>query len=144
MQYCSISSAGKVHQDEEQILINAKNREGLWKVYSDVQNIFLLIEKLFRKEIKVFATKIYDKCIIETAVQDPNLLQFYENLCSKAEIKINKEISFNLLENLLGLFVRVRSHTYACNIKERHKLKVNEVRRHSLRTELKERTQAEI
>ena len=101
--------------------------------------MFLLIEKLFRKETKVFATKINDKCIIETAMQDPNLLQFYENLCSIAEIKIDKEISFNLLENLLGLFVRVRSHIYAHIIKERHKLKVNGVKKHSLRTELKKR-----
>ena len=53
MQYCSILSAGKVHQDEEQILVNAKNRGGLWKVYSDVRNMFLLIEELFRKEAKV-------------------------------------------------------------------------------------------
>ena len=67
MQYCSILSAGKVYQDEEQILVNAKNRGGLWKVDSDVQNMFLLIEKLFRKETKVFVIKINDKCIIETA-----------------------------------------------------------------------------
>ena len=38
MQYCSILSAGKVHQDEQQILINAKNRIGLWKVDNDMQN----------------------------------------------------------------------------------------------------------
>ena len=29
MQYCSILSAGKVHQDEQQILVKAKNRVGL-------------------------------------------------------------------------------------------------------------------
>ena len=73
-------------------------------------------------------------------MQDPNFLQFYENLYSKAEIQIDEEISFNLLENLLGLFVRVRSHTYAHNIKGRHKLKVEEVKKHSLRTELKKET----
>ena len=67
MQYCSVLSVGKVHQDEQQILVNAKNRGGLWKVDSDVQNMFLLIEKLFRKETKVFVIKINDKCIIETA-----------------------------------------------------------------------------
>ena len=43
-------------------------------------------------------------------MQDPNLLQFYENICSKAKIKIDEEISFNLLEKLLGLLVRVRPH----------------------------------
>ena len=81
---------------------------------------------------------------METAMQDPNLLQFYENLCSKAGIKIDEEISFNLLENLLGLFVRVRPHTQGRNIKERYKLKVKEVKKHSLRREPKKKTQAEI
>ena len=49
MQYCSILSAGKVHQDEQQILVKAKNRVGLWKVDNDVQNMLLLIEKLIKK-----------------------------------------------------------------------------------------------
>ena len=52
MQYCSVLSVGKVHQDEEEILVNAKNRGSLWKVDSDV-HMFLSIEKLFRKEAKV-------------------------------------------------------------------------------------------
>ena len=43
-------------------------------------------------------------------MQDQNLLQFYENICSKAKIKTDEEISFNLLEKLLGLLVRVRPH----------------------------------
>ena len=109
-----------------------------------MSKIFLLIEKLFRKETKVFVTKINDKCIIETAMEDPNLLQFYENLCCKAKIKIDEEINFNLLEKLLGLFVRVSSHTYVHNFKERHKLKVKDVKKYFLRTELKKKTQAEI
>ena len=29
---------GKAHQDEQQILVNAKNRIGLWKVDNDMQN----------------------------------------------------------------------------------------------------------
>ena len=41
MQYSSILLAGKVHQDEEEILVNAKNRGSMWKVDSDVQNIFI-------------------------------------------------------------------------------------------------------
>ena len=38
IRYCSILSAGKVHQDEQLILINAKNRIGLWKVDNDMHN----------------------------------------------------------------------------------------------------------
>ena len=57
-QYCSILLAGKVYQDDEEILVNAKNRGGLWKVNSDVQNMFLLIEKLFRKEVKLLLLKL--------------------------------------------------------------------------------------
>ena len=37
MQYCSILLGAKVFQGEEQILVNAKDRGGLWKVNNDAQ-----------------------------------------------------------------------------------------------------------
>ena len=61
IQYCNILSAGKVYEYKEQILVNPKNRGRSWKADSTVQNMFLLIEKLFRKEPNVFVTKIDEK-----------------------------------------------------------------------------------
>ena len=49
----------------------------------------------------------------------------FNYLCYDIEPKINKEISFNLLENTLTLFTTVRSFSYAEDIKEKHKIKSN-------------------
>lgn len=48
-----------------------------------MQNMLLLIEKLIKKQANTFLTKVninINKCIIETAIQYPNLLKFYENI----------------------------------------------------------------
>ena len=37
----------------------------------------------------------------------------------------------------MGLFIRMRSHSYARDVKEKHKAKYNEVKMYSLRAELK-------
>ena len=37
----------------------------------------------------------------------------------------------------MDLFIRMRSHSYARDIKEKHEAKYNEVKMYSLRTELK-------
>ena len=44
IQYCSILLGAKVLQDEQQILVNAKDRGGLWKVKNDAQNILSITE----------------------------------------------------------------------------------------------------
>ena len=46
VQYCSILLGAKFFQDEEQILVNAKDRGGLWKVNNDAQNILNITEKM--------------------------------------------------------------------------------------------------
>ena len=38
--------------------------------------------------------------------------------------KVNKEISFNLLENMLLLFTKVRAFSFARDIKERFEAKI--------------------
>ena len=48
MQYWSILLGAKVFLDEEQILVNAKDKGGLWKVNNDAQNILSITEKMFR------------------------------------------------------------------------------------------------
>ena len=49
----------------------------------------------------------------------------FNSLCYGIEPRVNKEISFNLLENTLTLFMTVRSFFYAKNIKRKHKIKSN-------------------
>ena len=57
--------------------------------------MLLLIEKLIKKQTNTFLTKVnINKCIIETAIQYPNLLKFYENIYSKTAIKRSERNKF--------------------------------------------------
>ena len=47
-QCLSILLCCKIHSDDAQILINAEDRGGLWRVNETVQNIFIECEKIFR------------------------------------------------------------------------------------------------
>ena len=52
------------------------------------------------------------------------------------EPRVNTEISFNLLENMLTLFMTVRSFSYAKDIKEKDKIKSNKSKSQLLQREI--------
>ena len=60
----------------------------------------------------------------------------FNSLCYDTEPRVNKEISFNLLENTLTLFTPVHYFCYAKDIKEKHKIKSYKSKSPSLRREI--------
>ena len=65
------------------------------------------------------------------------IISNFNSLCYNIEPRVNKEISFNLLENMLTLFTTVQSFSYAKDIKEKHKIKSNKSKSQSLQREIK-------
>ena len=65
------------------------------------------------------------------------IISNYDSLCHSIEPKVNKELSLNLLESMLELFVKVRMFSFARDIKEKHKVKNKKTKARSLRTEIK-------
>ena len=57
---------------------------------------------------------------------------------------MNKELSLNLLESMLELFVKVRMFSFAGDIKEKHKVKNKKMKARSLKTEIKNLSPAKI
>ena len=51
------------------------------------------------------------------------IISNYDSLCYSTDPKVNKELSLNLLESMLELFVKVRMFSFARDIKEKHKVK---------------------
>ena len=47
----------------------------------------------------------------------------FTSLCYDIETRVNREISFNLLENVLTLLMIVQSFSYTADINEKHKIK---------------------
>ena len=118
MQYCSILLGAKVFQDEEQILLNSKDRGSLWKVNNDAQNILSIAKTMFRRATNNFVSKMNEVNLISDAVQNTKLRSYYDNLCQNAETLVDEETSVNLLEQIVGLSIRVRSHSYARDVGE--------------------------
>ena len=61
----------------------------------------------------------------------------YDSLCYSIVPKLNKDLSLNLLESVLYLFVKVRMFLFSRDIKEKHKVKKKKRKALSPRTEIK-------
>ena len=133
----SILTAAKASDDAPQPLIDTLNRGGLWKMNSYVIDIFKFTEGLFRIEIGKGGTKIDDKQLTSSVVSNPTIISYYKNIYANVEPAVPTEAAIDLLEQLVGLHIRIRCHWYARGIKEKHQSEKKETRKKSLRTELK-------
>ena len=126
-QILSILKACKVGHDDSQTLVNLTDRGGLWKVNKEMQGIFIEREKIFRARTSTVQTSIDSTSLVSEMLQN----------CHVVEPKVPDEICFNILEKMPMLFTRVRSFSYAKDIREKYKSKKKQVKKSSLRTEIK-------
>ena len=80
-------------------------------------------EKMFRSFTSQFQPVLKCSDLVQKMQTNSIVISNFNSLCYDIEPKINKEISFNLLENTLTYFRTVRSFSYAEDIKEKHKIK---------------------
>ena len=64
----------------------------------------------------------------------------FDYICGIADLKVEKNLVKDLLYNLLLLYIRVRCHSYATRLKEKHKQEKKEGKQKSLRTTIKKRS----
>ena len=114
-----------------------KNRGGLSKTNADTQNIFLHAEKIFRKHNISSVTCIDSKYLFQEMLHDCHIISSFKNISYSAELEVSKEITFNLLESMLLLFTRVRSFSYARDVREKHGNAKKQANKSSLRTGIK-------
>ena len=136
-QFISILQACKVEYDDSQTLINVRDRGGLWRINGKIEKVFLQSELLFRARTAPFKTNISCEELVAEVLKDPSVLSNYNDLCLDANVKVEKEVRMDLLEHMVTLYVRVRTFSFAKDIREKHKLSKKEVKKRSLRTEIK-------
>ena len=127
----------KVKEDSSQTLVNIKDRGGLWKLNKKIQDLFLECELLFRSKTEHFLSKLVSEELVKVMSTNCSVSSIYKSICNEIDPKVNKEISMNLLDHLLTLFVRVRTFSYARDIREKHKIAKKSSKSRSLRTEIK-------
>lgn len=123
--------------DKSQRLISIKNRGGLWTLQKDVENMFIEVEKIFREKTAIFVTKIDYKEFVDFLFTNAVVYSCYKNIYTSIDVTVDKENADNLLEILLGLYIRVRSHSYAKDVREKNKIQKKCMKKNSLRTEIK-------
>ena len=76
--------------------------------------------------------------MVQEKQSSPYFISNFDALCYNIEPKVNKEISLNLLENMLLLFTIVRKvFSFARDVKERFKTGIKKPRSRSLKKEIK-------
>ena len=72
-----------------------------------------------------------------TSVVSPGVTSPVSQCYGFVNPNISKENALNLLEELISLFLRIRSHSFAKDITKNHKMKSKRSKERSLRTSIK-------
>ena len=127
----------EVTSDECYKLVNTKNRGGLWYTNNNAIEIFMKTENVFKIETSETLSCIDSNKIVKKVMGDGMVKMYYNNIQDEAGILVDKEIALNLLEQLIMLYVRVRSHSFAKQKIEAYKVECKTKKARSLRTEMK-------
>ena len=130
---------------QNQRLVAALDREGLWYITQDFEDILLLAEKTFSYEVQNRKDlKRIDQEYIVTKLL-PLCMSSMNKSLETSDLDISTSDRKDVLQALLKLFVRVRSFNFASDVVQKTKLKIavqNNAKK-SLRQNLKETSNSE-
>ena len=118
-------------------MIGTRGRGGLWRVNANIIAIFPIAECYFRNSTKHFVTKIDVREMVSNLMSNAPLVAYFNNMRAQSELHVKKEVALNLLEDMLSLYLRIRSHSFAKNKQQNLKVNKDATRAKSLRTERK-------
>ena len=132
----SILRAFKIDPTDEYRFVKARDRGGMWYVRKEAVELFKEVEMVFRQATKSHVVNINYPVLLTTCLKNMKIRSWYDIVLRCQEFKPDKELAIDLLEKLIGLYLRIRAHSYAKNIKEKHKFANKASNKHSLRNEL--------
>lgn len=143
--YLSLLLAAKSTCNESQpneMLLNLRDRGGLWKMEPYAVGIFEQAEKLFRLKVDQSAFKIDSKDIVSTLLKNCIVLANFSKIRNSCTQEIEKELSLNLLEDLLCLYIRARTFSHVKQKRDNYKLESKKQKMNSLRKSIKKSSSA--
>ena len=139
-EYLAILAAGKLGDEKQELpehkLVNTKNRGGLWKVTAEVFEIFCIAEQMFKKHTETCSNKIDGQLITKAVLEDTGVLVNFSKLKSNINYADN-EITKNILEDLIHLYIKTRTFSLVRSKMDAHKLLLRKNKARSLRTGIK-------
>ena len=87
------------------------------------------------------ACRLQDKEGQVKSVKDPQVTASYNVILSHAELEICNSVSKDILHNIISLYIKVRSFSFAKDIVQKHKIKQKQRKAKALRKELERSSQ---
>ena len=139
LQCIHLLTAGKssCELDATNVLLRAKDRGGLWTVNAEVLEIFCAVETHFRHVTNCAHRNIDSQKMVSELLRNSSVLCNFNKLRNITTEKVSKEIAFNLLEQLVLLYIRVRTFSWVKSRNDLEKIKSKKKKVRSLRTEIK-------
>ena len=140
-QAMAILKAGKIDRmnvtTQKQELISSLNRGGLWTVTLPAFKIFLKTDKYFRRSTSKTGLQRIDMVgITKHSTTDSDVLANYQLIISEADFVSDSHVQKDVLHNIVSLYIRVRSFSYAKDIVQQYKINAKQRKSKSLRKEI--------
>lgn len=104
-------------------LVGCLSRGRLWAITSHAQKIFEVVEKHFKVCTSKPNLKQIDlEAIVSKSLTDSELLSNYDLILTESELASDKNVAMDLLQNIIALYARVRSFSFARDIIQQFKL----------------------
>ena len=103
--------------DDDSMLIDARNWGGLWKIRLEITTIFSVAE--------IWCCTINTKKMIEKLMVNSEILINYYSVYNDTPKEVEKEVTLNLLERMLILYIGVSGFSHAKKEVELHKIQRN-------------------
>lgn len=99
---------------ENQKLIFALDRGGLWYITTDFQKILENTENYLSTTLSnsIIPKNIDIEGIAVTLMHSSQVMFYFENIVNSSDIEVNKDVAKNTLFNILSLYIRVRTYSF--------------------------------
>ena len=136
-----LKSLQDTKKPNNQKLVSALDRNGLWYITESFQEILVIAEKHFCFEIsnRENVKKIEHENIVQRLMNIPEIVEHFQSSVEICDEEFNGSCIKNTLQSILKLFVRVRSFNFAKDTVQKYRLK-NVVDKKSLRKTLNKNT----
>ena len=130
---------------ESNSFISARTRGGLVTPCNDLVGILEEAEVLFRNEVKVSKSKLVlrniptDKICFST-LESPTVKSLWDNIVLTSGINSGSSTTKLCLENVVKLYLKVRSFSYAKDYVVKYKIRETEVKKRALRKDMKQKS----
>lgn len=125
---------------DDQPYIKMQTRSGLKAAKTECQHIFFRAEELFRKESsKETIRKISVESIRDVVVKDEIINSKFQSLVKLSGASASSETKMFLLESMIEVYIRLRTHSLSRDYIQKYKLQVKSLkgRKHGLRKSIK-------